>query len=135
MANKVINGFFVIVFGVALFAGGYWFGQSPLAPVYLFYPQTNAPEEVEEIFAPFWETWQLVHTRFYDLPVDDVALAEGAINGMLEVLDDPYTRYLPPADEQAARDQMAGEIQGIGVLVEFVDGDITIVSPFEGSPA
>lgn len=135
MANKVVSGFFIIIFGVVIFAGGYWFGQSPLAPVYLFYPETNSPDEVEDIFAPFWETWQLVHTRFYELPVDDVALTDGAINGMLEVLGDPYTRYLPPVDEQAAREQMAGEIQGIGVLVEFVDGDITIVSPFEGSPA
>src|SRR5690606_35048229 len=59
----------------------------------------------------------------------------GAIEGMLARLDDPNTRYLAPAAEESARDTMEGEIQGIGVLVEMVEDQITVVSPFEGSPA
>lgn len=135
MVKLILNGLFTLMLGIFLFIAGYWFGQSPYAPVTFFFPAGNTPDEVAKTFTPFWEVWQLVHTRYYDLPVDDVALTEGAIAGMLATLEDPYTRYLPPADEQAARESMAGEIEGIGVQVEFLDGDIVIVAPFEGSPA
>lgn len=135
MVKFILNGLFTLLLGIFLFIAGYWFGQSPYAPVTFFFPAGYTPDNVAETFSPFWEVWQLVHTRYYDLPVDDVALTEGAIAGMLATLEDPYTRYLPPADEQAARESMAGEIEGIGVQVEFRDGDIVIVAPFEGSPA
>ena len=135
MLKNLVNALLASMLIVVLFVGGYWLGQSPYAPVQLYYPAGNTPSEIETIFSPFWEAWQLVHTRYYELPVDDVTLTDGAIDGMMSSLGDDYTRYLPPADEEAARDTMAGEIQGIGVLVEFVDGNITVVSPFEGSPA
>ncbi len=117
------------------FSAGYVFGQSPIAPIALFSPQTEMPKGVDETFAPFWEVWELVHTRYYEQPVDDAALTEGAIDGMLAVLDDPHTRYLSPQDEAATRERMDGEFQGIGATVESVDGAITIVSPIDGSPA
>ena len=77
----------------------------------------------------------MVHTRYYDLPVDDKLLTEGAIDGMLSALGDDHTRYLSPKDEEAARQSMSGEFQGIGAEVEGRDGFITVVSPIEGSPA
>lgn len=119
---------------IGIFTMGYWLAQSPFAPIQLYLGR-DTPNEVAETFSPFWEAWNLVHTSYFDLPIDDAALTKGAIDGMLAVLEDPYTRYLPPADQQAAEENMAGEIQGIGVLVEFVEGNITVVSPFEGSPA
>ncbi|MEZ4646892.1 MAG: S41 family peptidase [Chloroflexota bacterium] len=88
-----------------------------------------------DTFAPFWEVWSLVHTRYYEQPVDDVALTQGAIEGMLAALGDQHTRYLSPQDELAARERMSGEFQGIGAEIESADGKITIVSPLDGSPA
>lgn len=117
------------------FGLGYFLGQSPWAPYPLFGAATTTPDEAEEAFAPFWEAWNLVHTRYYDLPVDDNLLTEGAIDGMLSVLGDDHTRYLSPSDEEAARQSMSGEFQGIGAEVEGRDGFITVVSPIEGSPA
>jgi carboxyl-terminal processing protease len=93
------------------------------------------PPEVRSTFAPFWETWNLVNERYFDQPLDPEILTQGAIEGMLGTLEDPHTRYLAPAAEEAARSSMEGEIQGIGVLVEYRDGNVTVVSPFEGSPA
>lgn len=117
------------------FGAGYVLAQSPQAPVALFGPSGTAPSAADELFTPFWEVWDLVHDRYYEQPVDDDALMEGAINGMLAVLDDPHTRYLSPEDEAATRERMDGEFQGIGAEVESVDGDIRIVSPIVGSPA
>ena len=116
------------------FSGGYFFAQTSWAPATLSLAATT-PEEAQNDFTPFWETWDLVHTRYYQQPVDDVLLMEGAINGMLSALGDPHSRYLSPEAERAAQQSMEGEIQGIGAEVEAVDGDIVIVSPIEGSPA
>lgn len=129
MKSRLSTILFIFVCTFAGVGAGYIWGQSPLAPLRLF----DAAES--ETFAPFWEVWDLVHTRYFVQPVDDVALMHGAIEGMLAVLDDPHTRYLSPQDESAARSRMSGEFQGIGAEVESVDGAITIVSPIDGSPA
>ena len=127
----------MIFFAVASFSGGYVFGQSPAAPITLFGASTTTPEKIQETFAPFWETWDVVHRRFFDqTAVNDEALMQGALEGMLAVLDDPNTRYLPPEDETAARENMSGEFQGIGAEIEVNEsGAIVVVSPIESSPA
>lgn len=127
----------IIVSIVALFVGfnaGYLFGQSPAAPFRAF-PTAPLSQETGEAFEPFWEVYDLVQTRYFEQPLDDDVLAEGAINGLLAALDDPHTRYLSPQDEIAEREGFEGEIQGIGVEVTSKDGKITVVSPIEGSPA
>ncbi len=81
----------VIIIGlVALlitFNAGYLLGQSPAAPFHAF-PTTPQSLETNEAFAPFWEVYNLVQTRFYEQPLEDDVLAEGAINGLLATLDD-----------------------------------------------
>jgi carboxyl-terminal processing protease len=128
----------VIIIGlVALlitFNAGYLLGQSPAAPFRAF-PTTSQSLETNEAFTPFWEVYNLVQTRFYEQPLNDDVLAEGAINGLLATLDDPHTRYLSPRDEVAERASFDGELQGIGVEVTIEDEKITVVSPIEGSPA
>ncbi len=113
---------------------GYLLGQSPWAPFNAFNMAGGAPADAD-VAQPFWEAWNLVHERFYDQPVDDAVLIDGAIDGMLATLGDQHTRYLPPVEETRSQEQMDGEFQGIGVVVEDIEGVITIVSPIEGSPA
>ncbi len=128
---------FIFIGLVALLIGfnaGYILGQSPLAP-YRVFPATVLSEEDGEAFKPMWEVYDLVQTRYFKQPVDENILAEGAINGMLATLDDPHTRYLSPQEEVAEREGFAGEIVGIGVEVTAEDGNITVVSPIDGSPA
>ncbi len=124
-----------LLIGFLAFSAGYLLAQSPSAPITLFGPQSTTPDEASAQFDSFWEVWDLVHRRFFDQPLDDGRLIEGAIDGMLAVLDDPHTRYLSPEDEANARENMDGSFQGIGAEVEEVDGAVIIVSPIDGSPA
>ncbi|QOJ01766.1 MAG: S41 family peptidase [Phycisphaeraceae bacterium] len=62
-------------------------------------------------------------------------MQEGAITGMLEALDDPYTVYVPPADTAEFNKDLTGEYVGIGAQVNITEGYLTIVSPLEDSPA
>ena len=135
MKLRLFNIVMTLALTVTAFAGGYVIGQSGLAPLPLFQNYGGTPANLEDTFTPFWEVWDLVHARFVEQPVDNVALVEGAIEGMLATLDDPHTRYLSPEDEALTRENMEGEIQGIGAEVSEEDGRIVIVSPIEGSPA
>ena len=135
MKSRVLLVITALFFGFTSFGGGYLLGQSSLAPITVFAANSAVPKDARESFTPFWEVWNLIHTRYYDQPVDKTMLVEGAIDGMLDTLDDPNTRYLSPQDEEMARENMQGEIEGIGAEVESVDDAVTIVSPIEGSPA
>jgi carboxyl-terminal processing protease len=73
--------------------------------------------------------------RQYVEPPNETALLNGAINGMLEALDDPYTQYIPPADRAAFQKEMMGQFVGIGAEVTISGGYLTIVTPLDDSPA
>ncbi len=42
-------------------------------------------EDLAEIFAPFWESWDLLHEYYVEQPLDDDSLIQGAINGLTTV--------------------------------------------------
>ena len=98
--------------------------------------QTATPADVQELFKPFWQTWNLVHDQYVIQPVDDVKLMEGAINGMLQTLD-VGLNYYENADTYAqTSDYLNGkDYEGIGAYVDITGDYMTIISPMRGSPA
>jgi carboxyl-terminal processing protease len=133
MRSRFSTALVVIIFTLLGFNAGYLLGQSPWAPFQAF--NTFAMADDRDATASFWEAYNLVQERYFDQPVDTDQLVDGAIEGMLATLDDAHTRYLAPEAEAAARARMSGEYQGIGAEVESLDGNITVVSPIDGSPA
>lgn len=90
----------------------------------------------DELFQPFWQTWELVQSEFVDQPVDQEALMRGAIRGMLDSLGDEHTSYLDPEMFERANAQLEGEeYEGIGAWVDVSGDYLTIISPMPGSPA
>lgn len=71
----------------------------------------------------------------YAEELDDQALQIGAINGMLETLDDPYTVFVPAKDTENFAKDLTGEYVGIGAEVGLRDGWFTILTPLDDSPA
>jgi carboxyl-terminal processing protease len=102
-----------------------------------FIPGTGGtPEELDELFEPFWQTWNLVEEDFVEQPVDHEIMMRGAINGMLESLQDDHTSYLDPEMFEYANAHLDGqEYEGIGAWVDISGDYLTIISPMPGSPA
>ena len=100
-------------------------------------PETSAatPDELESLFAPFWEAWQIVHDDYVDQPVNDLQLMQGAISGMLDSLGDQHTSYMTPEMFTQANMDLEGEYDGIGAWVDSTGDYLAIVSPMPGSPA
>lgn len=72
----------------------------------------------------------------YVSDLDDATLMQGAINGMLTTLDDPYTFYKPAQETLLAREVRTGAFAGIGVFLSpdgFVPTEIAKV--IQNSPA
>jgi carboxyl-terminal processing protease len=87
-------------------------------------------------FKVFWEAWNLLKGEFYNRSrVDDTALTYGAVKGLVDSVDDPHTRFSPPAEFKASQDQLEGHFDGIGVQIDLKDDHIRVVAPLDGSPA
>jgi len=97
--------------------------------------QSSTPDDLQTLFAPFWEAWNVVHEQFVDQPIDDQALMQGAIRGMMDALGDKQTFYMEPQVYQNETSSLQGQYEGIGAYVDTQGDFLTIVSPIEGSPA
>ncbi len=98
-------------------------------------PSGSTPADQEALFAPFWETWDLIHENYVDQPLNDLELMRGAISGMLAALGDPHTTYMTPDEFQQANESLEGEYEGIGAWVDVTGDYVIIVSAMKGSPA
>ena len=110
--------------------------QTPKPTSYcLEYTSASTPEELKELFDPFWESWRLLHENFVDQPLDDTILMRGAIQGMLAATGDKHTSYMDPEQFKQANTEMEGEYTGIGAWVNTSGDYVEIISPMKGSPA
>jgi len=108
--------------------------QLPIIPETTEYDDAP-PENVDDLFAPFWEAWDIVHEEYVDQPVDDQAMMRGAIDGALNALGDQHTTYMDPSTYEQANIPLQGSYEGIGAWVDTNAEFLTIVSPMPGSPA
>ena len=70
----------------------------------------------------------------YVEPIEDKALLENAIRGMLSGLD-PHSSYLIPDDYQELQAGTSGEFGGLGIEVGMEDGFIKVIAPIDDTPA
>jgi carboxyl-terminal processing protease len=135
METKPINRILIAVIAVIVLAGtcsaGFIVGRFSDS---LIGRGSTEPAETEELFKPFWQAWDIVNTQYLVQPVDQEALMQGAIRGMLEALGDPHTSYMDPAQFSDANAPLQG-YDGIGAYVNTEGEYLTIVEPIPGSPA
>ena len=94
---------------------------------------TEMINQDENLYA-FLEAYQYL-TVNSTLEPDTNALIDGAIDGMLKTLGDDYASYYEADDFAMKMDDRSGFYSGIGASVITSGGYITIVKPYENSPA
>jgi carboxyl-terminal processing protease len=85
-------------------------------------------------FDPLVEIRSILRREYVDAP-DAAKMQQGAIDGMLEVFNDPYTVYIPAAESRNFNKDLTGQFVGIGAEVNVEGGFLKIISPLEDSPA
>lgn len=84
----------------------------------------------------FWEAYQILEQYYVDQPLDHDKMLEGAIQGMIDSLGDPHTRYSDAESYQEEKEYIeGGEYEGIGAWVDLSGDYVQITSPMRGSPA
>lgn len=133
-------GALLIVIG---FGGGFYWGVKHL-DIYLAngIPQVKVvnretPEDKSEVdFALFWEVWDRLHREYLEpSEINNETLVYGAIKGMTAAIGDPYTVFLPPQDNQRAKDDLNGEFEGVGIQLGYINEQLAVIAPLEGMPA
>jgi carboxyl-terminal processing protease len=103
-------------------AGGV-FGRSALA----------TEDRLPDHYKTFTAALSAIQANYAD-KVESDRLVYGAINGMLQTLD-PHSSFMDPRTYAQMRERQEGRYYGLGLTIVAVDGDITVVRVFEGSPA
>lgn len=127
--------------GGALFMSGYSMGRQTAA-------EPGTPISEDAAFRPFWDTYHTITERYAGGEVDRATVVQGAIRGMIDSLEDPYSSYLTSEEYRANLQGISGEFEGIGAEIATqasdgtqgcatlgVDCRLVIVSPLQGSPA
>src|SRR5688500_15754220 len=99
------------------------FGKSALATA----------DSVPDHYKSFTSALSAIQTQ-YAQPVESDRLVYGAINGMLQTLD-PHSSFMDPRTYAQMRERQEGRYFGLGLTISAIDGDITAIRVFEGSPA
>ncbi|MCY4305159.1 MAG: S41 family peptidase [Aestuariivita sp.] len=95
--------------------------------------ESDGKQSVYEQLDLFGDIFVRIQSQYVE-EVDEEALIEAAINGMLTSLD-PHSAYLPPDDAEQMRVQTRGEFGGLGIEVTQEEGFVKVVSPIDDTPA
>jgi carboxyl-terminal processing protease len=88
----------------------------------------------------FAEHYQLFNAALSEIDANYVEqlppdrLVYSAIDGMLKTLD-PHSNFMDPRTYAQLRERQEGRYYGLGISIQVLDGDITVMQLFEGSPA
>ena len=94
----------------------------------------KAPSDSYGFFDPIVDVETMIDRLYVEEP-DLEKLQQGAITGMIDELNDPFTTFVPRKDTERFSKDLTGEYVGIGAEVQMLDGWLTISSPLDGSPS
>lgn len=88
-----------------------------------------------EGFRVFLQVYDMIRDDYVDKNVDQDKLVQGAIEGMLAELNDPYTRYISKTEFQQMNEEREGSFSGIGIQIGMREDKLTVIAPIEDTPA
>lgn len=116
-----------IVLVVSALLGGFVYGPQARATA-------AGSDDAQDSVKSFTHVLSVVQRNYAD-PVDtDKAIYDGAIPGMLHVLD-PHSNFFDPKQYALFREEQEGRYYGVGMVVAQRDNNTVVQSPFVNSPA
>lgn len=124
------------------FGLGFWLGQKKIEISFKNYQpkvtiDRRVPAGKEDVnFSLFWQIWDKLEKNYLDkTKIDHQKMVYGAISGMVAALGDPYTVFLPPAEQKQVQEDLAGSFEGVGIQLGYKDSKIVVIAPLTGTPA
>ncbi|MCR8968831.1 S41 family peptidase [Facklamia sp. 7083-14-GEN3] len=99
------------------------------------YPSIDKENQLtKEDLAIIQEVYNSLQINYIE-ELDKEELLEGALKGMVDAVDDPYSEFLNPTEMTPFNDSLEGSFTGIGVQFMLKDGLPTVIAPVDGTPA
>lgn len=123
-----------------VFAAGYatrWLVSHDAAPGRGSTPTgaAAASSEATVDFGVFWEAWDILQRDFYGEQPANQNRTYGAIKGLTQAYDDPYTVFVEPEPRQRERESLSGAFGGIGAWISQDEAGQMVLDPMPGRPA
>jgi carboxyl-terminal processing protease len=122
--------FFVLLVIVLCGFLGAGFSQRGSSP----YMTGASDSDVRDSLHQFSEIYNLIEQNYAEPVNPDKAIYNGAIPGMLHVLD-PHSNFFDPKSYSLLREEQSGKYYGVGMQIAPRNNKIIIVAPFAGTPA
>lgn len=132
-----------LIVAVLFFSIGFVLGQKKVTfdsksviPKFTVSNQTSAANQNVD-FSLFWEVFNTLPSKYLDKSaVDGQKMMYGAISGMVRSLDDPYTVFLDPKQNESMKSEISGSFEGVGIQLGFnKDKRLAVIAPLKGTPA
>jgi carboxyl-terminal processing protease len=84
----------------------------------------------------FWDVWDAINDKYVtsEMPSDTEKMY-GAMGGLVDSLEDPYSIFLPPIESKMFEEDVQGNFSGVGMEVGIRDELITVIAPLKDTPA
>jgi carboxyl-terminal processing protease len=116
---------------IASLAVGIYIGANPNTPVIGSLKDVVAPEKAE-IYTD--QVQSLIEDDYYK-KIPEPTLTNGSIGGMVKSLDDPYSHYFDPKQNEAFEQAISGQYTGVGMAVNQDKRGLLVTLTYPGSPA
>lgn len=113
-----------------------------------FFPAAAAntmdfPQPLGTDISPVWKVWATLDQKFVrshpleegETEPDAQDRIWGMAAGLAASLNDPYTTFFPPEENEQFKDDISGSFEGVGMEVAIKDGVLTVVSPLKDTPS
>jgi len=132
----LIGGIASFAFIASGFAFGYKYGK--------MFPQTIMVKELSDTssgqpaavdFGTFWQTWDVIGQNYLNsskIKTQDEVY--GAVSGLVKSLNDPYSVFLPPKDNEKFQEDVKGNFGGIGVEIGMKKNQLVVIAPLKDTP-
>jgi len=90
--------------------------------------------DVRDSVRSFTQVYEVVQQNYAEPVNPDKAIYNGAIPGMLRVLD-PHSNFFDPKSYAALREEQRGKYYGVGMQVGPRNNKVIVIAPFTGAPA
>jgi carboxyl-terminal processing protease len=95
---------------------------------------TTNDTDVRDSVRSFTQVYEVVQQNYAEPVNPDKAIYNGAIPGMLRVLD-PHSNFFDPKSYAALREEQRGKYYGVGMQVGPRNNKVIVIAPFTGAPA
>jgi len=97
----------------------------------------NAGQPSSIDFSLFWTVLDKLEKKFVDQDklTDKRKLVYGAIEGMVNSAEDPYTVFLEPIESKKFEEQIKGSFGGVGIEIGIRKNLLTVITPIKNTPA